>query len=93
MLQGRILDATLYDRALTPDEVLASATGDHRYISEAMILAAMTPAQKQQIEKLNQTIRLLETELASLGKSVSPNQAYADLVLSIFNMKEFIYVR
>jgi len=93
MLQGRLLDATLYDRALTPDEVLASATGDHRYISEAMILAAMTPGQKQQVEQLNQTIRLLETELASLGKPVSPNQAYADLVLSIFNMKEFIYVR
>lgn len=93
MLQGRILDATLYDRALTPDEVLASATGDHRYISEAMIITAMTPAQKQQVEELNQAIRLLETELASLGTSVSASQAYADLVLSIFNMKEFIYVR
>ena len=93
MLKGRLLDATLYDRALPPDEVLASATGDHRYIPEAKILAAMSPEQKQRIEELDQAIRSQETELASLGKSVPANQAYADLVLSIFNMKEFIYVR
>lgn len=93
MLKGRILDATLYDRALTADEVLASATGDHFYISAAKVLAAMTPAQKQRVEDLNQAIRTLETELDSLGRPVSANQAYADFALSIFNMKEFIYVR
>jgi hypothetical protein len=93
MLQGKILDATLYDRALTSDEVVASATGDPRYISEAEILAAMSPEQKRRVEELKQAIRSMETELASLGKPVPASQAYADLVLSIFNMKEFIYVR
>jgi len=93
MLQGRIFDATLYDRALTPDEVSASATGDHLYISAARILAAMTPTQKQRRDESNRAIRRLETELASLGKPVAAGQAYADLALAIFNMKEFIYVR
>ena len=93
MLHGRILDATLYDRALTPEEVLSSVKGNNGYVSKAMMLAAMTPAQKQRLEELNQMIRSWEVELASLGKPVLANQAYADLVLSIFNMKEFIYVR
>ena len=93
MLHGRILDATLYDRALTPEEVLSSVKGNNGYVSKAMMLAAMTPAQKQRLEELNQLIRSREVELASLGKPVLANQAYADLVLSIFNMKEFIYVR
>lgn len=93
MLRGRILDATLYDRALSADEVRASATGNHRYISEAKILAAMTAAQQQQVSRLKQEIQSLDTELTALGQPVSPDQAYADLVLAIFNMKEFIYVR
>lgn len=93
MLRGRILEATLYDRALTADEVLASATGDHRFISEAKVLAAMTPLQKQRVEALNQAIGSLESELTSLGAPVPSRQAFADLALAIFNMKEFVYVR
>ena len=47
--------------------LLASATGDRRYISEAMILAAMTPAQKQKVEELidlNRTSCLLLRDVA-----------------------------
>ncbi|HBE69079.1 MAG TPA: hypothetical protein DDW52_13095 [Planctomycetaceae bacterium] len=93
MLRGQVLDATLFDRALTPEEVLASATGDRRYISTAMVDAAMTPAQRRTVEEMTRTITMLESELASLGEPVSDTQAYADLALAIFNMKEFIYVR
>ena len=93
MLQGRILEATLYDRALAPDEVFASASGDHHFISAAKIFTAMTTSQKQRVEELTRTIQKLEAELALMGKPVAAHQAYADLVLAIFNMKEFIYVR
>ena len=93
MLRGRILDATLFDRALTPDEVFASAVGDRRYVSEAMLFAGMPPKRKSQVVSLKETIESLETELASLQEPVSGNQAYADLVLSLFNTKEFIHVR
>ncbi|TWT94988.1 DUF1553 domain-containing protein [Neorhodopirellula pilleata] len=93
MLQGKILDAALYDRALTPDEVTASATGDHLFISAAQIWDAMAPLQKQRVDELNQAIQSLESDLNSLGQPVAANQAYADLALAIFNMKEFIYVR
>jgi len=92
-LRGSLLEATLYDRALTRDEVAVSVAGDSQYISEAEILVAMTPEQRQRVKELNQTIHALESELASLGKPVPVNQAYADFVLAMFNLKEFIYVR
>ncbi|NNJ27675.1 hypothetical protein LzC2_37830 [Planctomycetes bacterium LzC2] len=93
MLRGRILEATLFDRALAPDEVLAAATGASSFVSAADVLAAMTPAQKRRVEEWERTIRTLEAERASLGEPVGADQAYADLALAVFNMKEFIYVR
>jgi hypothetical protein len=80
LLNGRIERARLYDRALTPDEVAASAfAGGSSVVPFAQMLAAMTENQKTQLKQLEDQItaeqqiqRLLEeSQTSSLYTCVS----------------------
>ncbi len=89
-----IYDATRSQLQQTPvqrTQVVAADSGQGA--SDAGILAEMSPAQIDRVEALNDVIGALEAKLESWGEEAPPNQAYADFALSIFNMKEFIYVR
>ena len=46
MLRGRILRAKLYDRALSPDAIAASAGADSRYVAESEIVEQLKPARR-----------------------------------------------
>ncbi len=48
MLSGRILEARLYDRALPPEAIAASAGKPSSFIQPRELLAAMTPVQRKQ---------------------------------------------
>ncbi len=73
-LKVSIDKARLYDRALTADEVAASA-GDSKYVSDADLLLAMTPEQK---DKRAAWIKTLDQSRVSL-KQVPLNQDPAKL--------------
>ena len=60
--------ARLYDRALTPEEVSASASGKNLFISEADALQAMLPAQKKKHAALKETLQQAEAALNSIPK-------------------------
>tara|TARA_R110002096_G_scaffold24760_2_gene77908 strand:- start:2932 stop:6723 length:3792 start_codon:yes stop_codon:yes gene_type:complete len=92
MLKGRIHEAKLFNRALSPEEVAASAHG-RRFVSENQVLAALTPSQTSRLQELESGIRDLESQLRDYGQPVGENQPWIDLAHSIFNLKEFIYVR
>ena len=94
MLSGKVLKARLYDRALNPAEVLASAGGNPNYISEKDILAAMSAVQRKQLSELNASLKKLNTEMNVLEKTGAdaPNP-WRDLAQAMFNLKEFIYVQ
>jgi len=94
MLSGKVLKARLYDRALNPAEVLASAGGNPNYISEKEMLAAMTEAQRKLLVELSVSLRKLTTELSVLEKpSAGAPDPWRDLAQAMFNLKEFIYVQ
>lgn len=92
MLEGRILEAKLYDRALSEEEVSAAMTG-RRFISDREVLAALTDAERTKIDELQTSIQGLSTSLQQFGPKPGARQAWTDLAHSIFNLKEFIYVR
>ncbi|MEM7010926.1 MAG: DUF1553 domain-containing protein, partial [Verrucomicrobiota bacterium] len=93
MLRGRILEAKLYDRALEPGEIAAAAGGTGVFVSQKQVMEALTDQQRERLSAIDVEIANLEKERNSLGNPASPEQAWNDLAHSIFNLKEFIYVR
>lgn len=69
-LKVSIDKARLYDRALTAEEVAASATGNNVYVSDDDLLLAMTPEQKEKRTALSKTLDQSKVAL----KQVPPNQ-------------------
>ncbi len=77
MLTGRIQRAQLYGRALTADEVAASAgVADRNYISEAQMLAKLSPDDLKMHEHLTAEATALRAEKDGLVKS-QQQQLYA----------------
>ena len=74
-LKVSIDKARLYDRALTADEVAASAGDNSKYVSDEELLAAMTPKQK---EKRAALVKSLDQSRVAL-KQVPANQDPAKL--------------
>ena len=70
MLAGRIQRAQLYNRALTADEVAASAgVADRNYVSSAQMLARLSPEQRAHFDTLITNIATLQTEKDALTGS------------------------
>lgn len=67
--------ARLYDRALTADEVAASAVGDGSYVSDTEVVAALTTEQSTEWNALNRTLDQLRHELTLVPPDRDPNQA------------------
>lgn len=96
MLAGRILRAQLYDRALSAEEIQATATSAPYFVAESQVLAALTEVDRKQIAADRQRIRELEAEVDSLGtlpETVNDKALWTELARTMFTFKEFIYVR
>jgi hypothetical protein len=66
MLDGKIQRAQFYNRALSADEVAASAgVADNNYVSESQILARLSAASRKNRDRLNAENKRLETERGS----------------------------
>ena len=96
-LSGRIERARLYDRALTPAEVARSARLERLPVAEHEVLAALPEAERRRVEALRGELAGIETELHeqtdSAGDASPEAAAWNSLALSIFNLKEFVYLR
>lgn len=70
MLAGRIQRAQLYDRALSPDEVAASAgVVQWNHVSETDLLARLTTTQRQDREQLKIQLTEIQLELEAMTSS------------------------
>jgi hypothetical protein len=70
ILAGRIQRAQLYDRALSAEEIAASAqVGDQNFVTEAQLLARLTPLQRQRRRGLTDESQRLRTEREALADS------------------------
>lgn len=66
LLRGRIEAAALCDRALTPEEIADSASGDPRRVSQKGMEAAMTEEERKLFQKHRSIVDALEASLTDL---------------------------
>lgn len=70
MFQGTVARARLYDRALTAAEVSASAqTGGIHIVTEAELVAQLSPQQREERLQLNRQIKQIQSKLNSLEEA------------------------
>ena len=96
VLAGRILQAQLYDRALTDEEVQATSRALGTFVAEADVLAALSWAERQRVEQHRAAVVAAEARVPELGplpSGTAAQAAWKDLARALFCFKEFIYVR
>ena len=98
---GRIFEARLYDRALTPQEAAAASSGTLlEVVTESLLAEAMAPEQKKAVERLDGEIALLEQQLTEVDQEIESTREalnvggdpYFKIAHAILNSKELIYV-
>lgn len=77
MLKGTIAAARLYDRALTPEEVAASALSAGVFVSEAELLDELGDVDRRRRSSLLEELSRTQKDLATLMKS-GPIKIYTD---------------
>jgi hypothetical protein len=96
-LRGRILEARLYDRALTESEVRAAFVGGPAPVTRADLEAALGETGADEWRRLEAKLAELQAELAELEKVGATLDAerrrWRDFAHAMFNLKEFVYLR
>ncbi|RFC43819.1 MAG: Protein of unknown function DUF1553/DUF1549/Planctomycete cytochrome C [Verrucomicrobia bacterium] len=96
-LRGRILEARLYDRALTAEEARAAFVGGPAPVTREDLdsaLGSSGTAQRQRLEADLQSLASQARELQSLGADLDLEpRIWRDLAHAIVNLKEFIYLK
>ena len=96
LLRGKVLEARFYDRALSAEEVAASAASLGEFLTTAQLLAAVSPERQAAVAKAQAEIRAAEEGLQKLALpewEADPGRKWRDLAQSLFSWKEFLYVR
>ena len=91
-LRGHVVEARLYDRALTAAEVSASATG-MPFVSDRQLLAALSEDARKNVAALGQKIDAAQRELAAHNEAAMDKDPWTLAAHAIFNLKEFQYLR
>lgn len=94
-LNGHIVRARLYERALSPIEVAASYRTGAAAVSLWGLMDQMTEAEKQTWQASIETRESLAREFDTLGSTVADPEveAWQQLIHGLFMTQEFIYVR
>lgn len=96
LLNGFVYKANLYDRALSADEIAATATGKVRFVSDQAVHDALSNTDRESIDSLRREIGDIENQIASLGKLPTGDlsrESWNELARAILTLKEFLYVR
>ena len=93
LLRGRIDKAALYDKALSADEIAASASGDPNFVSEADRQSASTDAEREAATQWRAERESAHEQLGAIKGDLAAPSGWADLAHAMFNLKEFLYIR
>ncbi|QDT59757.1 Planctomycete cytochrome C [Stieleria bergensis] len=95
LLHGRILNGALFDRVLGAEEIQAIASGNQNYVSEQQLVKLLSAEQRAQYEKSKQGMEEITKQLDQIGpvREASDAETMAALAHSMFQLKEFLYVR
>ena len=93
-LRGALDHARVFDRALTPDEVAASAASDPDFVTRADALAALEPSERQRLEELELrgTGARARAEAVEALATSPPDQPWTELAAALFLLEEFRYL-
>jgi hypothetical protein len=92
LLRGVLFEARLHLRALSAEEVAASASGS-AFVSRADVLAALDDARRREVTDLDAAIAAGRRELADLGAPVRTEESWGRVAHALYNLKEFLYLR
>ena len=92
LLKGTLFEARLHLRALSAEEVAASASQSD-FVARAEVLAALDPEGRAAALKLEAAIETARLGLESLGPPVHENESWARVAHALYNLKEFLYLR
>ena len=99
--RGKLHEARLYDRALTPEEVAAAGDGILlKTLREDDVLAALPPKLRKQVDALAPKIQTAKSQLSKAEREIQQmesvrgnlNDQYRRLTHALLNSKELIYV-
>jgi len=99
--RGKLHEARLYDRALTPEEVAAAGDGILlETLREDDVLAALPPKLRKQVDALAPKIQTTKSQLSKAERKIQQmesvrgnlNDQYGRLTHALINSKELIYV-
>lgn len=96
LLNGRIFQAHLYDRALTDVEIAATSRLAGNFVTEEQVKAALPAEQRAEVERYEHEIAHLEAQidaLEPLPASLDEQAVWTDLAQALFGFKEFIYIK
>ena len=96
MLAGRLFKAQLYDRALSAEQIAASAASEPMHVSQKAILESLSDQERSKVARLTQEINKLESLVQSLRNSPADQDdvaSWSESAQAVFTLKEFIYVR
>ena len=91
-LRGHVIAARLYDRALTPAEISASANGTP-YVSDREVIAALPDGDRNQLNALDNAIAAAQRKLEKQDAATINRNPWVLAAHAIFNLKEFQYLR
>ncbi len=92
LLTGRILDAKLYNRALTEVEA-AAAAGVKLTVTEQDVREALDGSARQRLGILDASLKQAQADLDAFGDPAADHQVWTDLAHALFNLKEFIFLQ
>ena len=91
LLKGRILEARLYFKALSDEEVLASASSDMEYITEKEMVEKLSETDREKLAYFRREIKQVKEEMKPFKSGINEKQAWNDLAHALFNLKKLIY--
>ncbi|MCA9104885.1 MAG: DUF1553 domain-containing protein, partial [Planctomycetales bacterium] len=96
LLRGTILSAALFDHDLSAEEVSRRQQLGPSHVTRSQLLAAMSPADREQWQLLSKRQDEAEARLSELrsaaGGTIDPADDWAQLALTLLNLKELMYV-
>lgn len=93
MLSGMLHSAKLYDRALSSEEVEKLADHQGSFYAPEVVIAALNPVERSQLEAIQEKLLDIEQQFNELGPARHPEQAWGELAHALMNLKEFLYIR
>jgi len=95
-LDGSLVSASLYDRALNDEEIRRSFEHASGRVSDAAVLAELDPESRNRVEAARQAIDEIDADVASIGEVPESDHElsiWIDVAKSMLMAKEFVYVR